>query len=223
KGIEQLWRGAGEALAELRLPAELANGTRIEPIHPALLDACTQAGLGALGDDQEAMLYLPLQYRHISLQRAAPAHLFCYAVRVAADARAQTVTLDLRFTDADGLVFGGIAGFVIKRAPRQAMLRELGSGVARLLHGVRWQDMAVADGPPDAASARQPGRPVSDAEEAAPAGALGSHLQEQLEKKASARALEIKKTSARTLTVQALSETNAEQLLRERFKKRTKT
>ncbi|MDO9217088.1 MAG: polyketide synthase dehydratase domain-containing protein, partial [Lacisediminimonas sp.] len=103
KGIEQLWRGAGEALAELRLPAELANGTRIEPIHPALLDACTQAGLGALGDDQEAMLYLPLQYRHISLQRSAPAHLFCYAVRVAADARAQTVTLDLRFTDADGL------------------------------------------------------------------------------------------------------------------------
>ncbi|MDO8300150.1 type I polyketide synthase, partial [Lacisediminimonas sp.] len=154
KGIKQLWRGAGEALAELRLPAELASGTHIEPIHPALLDACTQAGLGALGDDQEAMLYLPLQYRHISLQRSAPAHLFCYAVRVAADARAQTVTLDLRFTDAEGLVFGGITGFVIKRAPRQAMLRELGSGVARLLHGVRWQDMAVADVPPDAAAGR---------------------------------------------------------------------
>ncbi|MDO8300149.1 hypothetical protein, partial [Lacisediminimonas sp.] len=131
------------------------------------------------------------------------------------------VTLDLRFTDAEGLVFGGIAGFVIKRAPRQAMLRELGSGVARLLHGVRWQDVAAV--PPDVAAGRQPDLPVSDAEQAASGGAFGSHLQEQLEKKASARASEIKKASARTLTVKELSETNAEQLLRERFKKRTKT
>lgn len=42
QGVQQVWRGRGEALGHLRLPESLAARASAYRIHPALLDACFQ-------------------------------------------------------------------------------------------------------------------------------------------------------------------------------------
>src|SRR5262249_7326366 len=41
RGVEQLWRGDGEALARIRLPEDV-GGHEAYRLHPVLLDACAQ-------------------------------------------------------------------------------------------------------------------------------------------------------------------------------------
>ncbi|WP_437819486.1 SDR family NAD(P)-dependent oxidoreductase [Sorangium sp. So ce1078] len=50
RGIRQLWRGDGEALARVSLPEEAARGTY--QVHPALLDACFQVAAELVEDGE---------------------------------------------------------------------------------------------------------------------------------------------------------------------------
>ncbi|WP_458789382.1 choline/carnitine O-acyltransferase [Adonisia turfae] len=154
RGIQQLWGGVNEALAELMLPEGLTTAESIEPIHPVLLDACTQTLFGAIDKTLDDVLYLPLQYQQLELYRPAPSHLFCYAQTVEIDTTAQTVTAQLTFADEQGDVFGKLQGLVVKRAVRDAMLRELIQPATHLLYKTEWQpvDLHKAIEPEIAAS-----------------------------------------------------------------------
>jgi thioester reductase-like protein len=69
RGIEQLWRGEKEAIGAVRL----ANGlSRVLPeyyLHPALLDACFQAGHNLGSPEARGRLYLPRKIRGIRFYR----------------------------------------------------------------------------------------------------------------------------------------------------------
>jgi hypothetical protein len=47
------------------------------------------------------------------------------------------------FLTPEGHRFGGIRDFMVKRAPRQALLRGLGADASRLLYRVTWRELAV--------------------------------------------------------------------------------
>ncbi|MEM9217717.1 MAG: SDR family NAD(P)-dependent oxidoreductase, partial [Cyanobacteria bacterium P01_F01_bin.150] len=143
RGLQQLWVGTNEALAKVILPKTLA--TAIEPIHPAMLDACTQTLFGAMDGPLDEILYLPLQYRQLELYRPVPSHLFCYAQTVEVDVTAQTVTSHLTFVDEQGEVFGKLEGFVIKRAAHDAMLREFVQPARHLLYKTEWQPAVLEE------------------------------------------------------------------------------
>lgn len=143
--IQQLWGGANEALAELVLPEVLVTAEKIEPIHPAMLDACSQTIFGAIDESLDEVLYLPLRYRQLELFRSAVSHLFCYAQIVEFDTTTQTITSNLTFVDKHGEIFGGIQGFVIKRASRNAMLREQVQSATHLLYETQWQPVVLTE------------------------------------------------------------------------------
>ena len=54
--LKSLWFGAGEAIGDIAVGAELAEQIGSEPIHPVLLDLCTGIAGGVLAatDDEEA-------------------------------------------------------------------------------------------------------------------------------------------------------------------------
>ena len=54
RGLQSLWRGTNEALAEVSLPEGIEGAERYG-IHPALLDAAFQSLLGAVGSDAGAV------------------------------------------------------------------------------------------------------------------------------------------------------------------------
>ncbi|MEM9219592.1 MAG: SDR family NAD(P)-dependent oxidoreductase, partial [Cyanobacteria bacterium P01_F01_bin.150] len=143
QGMQQLWGGEAEALAELMLPDTLTTAQQIEPIHPALLDACCQTLFGATDEHLDTVLYLPIQYRQIELYRSAPSHLFCYAQRVEIDTNAQTITSNLTFIDEHGEVFGRLQGFVLKRTARNALLQERTQSATHLLYETQWQSIDI--------------------------------------------------------------------------------
>ena len=111
------------------------------PIHPALLDACTQL-VGALLGPVRDCLYLPLQYRGVRLNQAVPERFWCHARVREANESAKTIAFDLTLYDVDGMELGGIASFVVKRAPRETLLRGLATDRDRLLHQIRWLDQS---------------------------------------------------------------------------------
>ncbi len=170
RAVRSLWRGAREALAELVVPAALAGHLAGEPLHPALLDACTQV-TGALSTAPSDVFYAPLRYARVTLSAPVPERFFCHA-RLASEPSGETRTFDLRLLAPDGRRLGEVEGFTLKRAPRQAFLRALEPG---LLYRVDWRlagHLATAPDPGIGLGGLGPGRWLILAE----GGSLGSRL-----------------------------------------------
>ncbi|MES2945163.1 MAG: type I polyketide synthase [Pseudomonadota bacterium] len=115
QGACALWRGQGEALAEIRLPAMLNAESAGLPIHPAMLDACFQT-LGATftGPGSEGG-FLPLSIDRIRIWRNAPERLFCHVRSGSAGASGQVAMGDFTLCDESGQVVISIEGLQIKR------------------------------------------------------------------------------------------------------------
>jgi acyl transferase domain-containing protein len=84
QGIERLWRGVGEALAEIRIPAGLTDQLSEYRLHPALLDSSFQVLLGAEkgGEgvhDVQRSLYLPVRIEKVDYYRVPGGYLLGYA------------------------------------------------------------------------------------------------------------------------------------------------
>jgi myxalamid-type polyketide synthase MxaB len=156
QGLQATWVGEGEALGELLLPAGAAVHAA-DPIHPALLDACTQVAGVILGATAEADgLYLPLQYQELTLFAPVAGHCFCHAwLRDGGPAGAQTRTLDLQLLDEEGRVLGELLGLVVKRAPREALLRSLRPETANWLYRLEWRELPAQE--PERAADSMPG------------------------------------------------------------------
>jgi amino acid adenylation domain-containing protein len=131
-----------EVFAEVRMPAALIREADEAPVHPAVLDACTQIVGVLLPDGADADLYLPLRYQQLDLRTVLPQRFFCHGKRRESDVsgRPETLTFDIVLLDQTGVQLGEIAGFVVKRAPRAALLRGLRPDVGRLLYEVSWQE-----------------------------------------------------------------------------------
>ena len=71
------------------------------------------------------------------MTRAVPDRLWCHATLRDGGGPAQTSTYDLALYAPDGAEVGRVEGFVVKRAPREALLRGL-RAADRLLYQVRW-------------------------------------------------------------------------------------
>jgi len=90
QAIRQLWQSKTAALAEIRLPADIAATQSDYQIHPVLLDNCLQTFLGVLtgesAEQDQHTVFLPVQIDCLTIQRspqmgetAADEALYCYA------------------------------------------------------------------------------------------------------------------------------------------------
>ena len=111
RGLAELRRGAGEALARVELP-EAAGGDAGYRLHPALLDACFHAMIGALPDGG-ADAWLPVEVAVVRAARRPVGPVWCH-VRVVATAREDRRAADFVIVDEAGTV-AEIQGLVVQR------------------------------------------------------------------------------------------------------------
>ncbi|MBI1357394.1 MAG: SDR family NAD(P)-dependent oxidoreductase [Acidobacteria bacterium] len=120
QGVEQLWRGAGEALSLVRPPrgAELPKGRR--GVHPALLDACFH-GMGmAIGPDGGGRVFVPASLDALEIHGDPAATRWSHIVlRPSGEiADADELTADIRLLDESGRVVAEVQGLSVKALER---------------------------------------------------------------------------------------------------------
>ncbi|MEQ9335550.1 type I polyketide synthase [Thalassobaculum sp.] len=115
RGLHAIWRGDGEALAEILRPSALAESAGRMPIHPALLDSCFQLLGATFTGEGTAGGFLPLSVDRVRVWRRPGERFFCHA-RIADSGPSREVAVgNFVLADADGAVLAAVDGLQIKR------------------------------------------------------------------------------------------------------------
>ncbi len=141
-GLVEAWQGHGEALGRVRLPVTAADGEF--HVHPALLDACTHVCALAL-PLEEGIAFLPFAMQRVWLGDCPQVEEAWSHVVVTQEGK-EVVTVDVWVSDLEGHAVAQLCGLALKRAPREAFLRQLGGSTeggvvpeAGLTYEVVWQ------------------------------------------------------------------------------------
>ena len=139
------WSGPGEALGEVSLPEAL--GRNQLDVHPLLLDGCFQVvgvARNMTGGPDEAT-YLPFGWDRFWLSKRLPDRMFCHVSMSEVSQEAESsetpevLSGEVRIYDPNGVLLGGLSGYTVKRATREALLSAV-EGVDDLLYEVTWRD-----------------------------------------------------------------------------------
>ncbi len=155
RSLTAIWSEAGEAVGEVALP-DTVDRSGLE-IHPILLDGCFQvlsAARNPTGEESETT-YMPFGWDQLWLTGPLPAQVVCHArMREAGQVRnprgetgssPETLTGDLWFYTPQGNLLGGLKGYTVKRATREALLAAMESW-QDLLYEVVWRRQSLAEG-----------------------------------------------------------------------------
>ncbi|MBP5976712.1 SDR family NAD(P)-dependent oxidoreductase [Brasilonema sp. CT11] len=107
QGIERLWSGSGEALAQICVSNALEAEIREYQLHPAILDACFQVLIATVSVKGT---YLPVQIDRVRVYGRPELQLWSYARLV--EESATRIKGDIQLVDDAGNVLVEILGFV---------------------------------------------------------------------------------------------------------------
>ena len=150
--LKDVWFRPGEALAEVSFPEAL--GRNELDLHPLMLDGCFQAvGVARLAGGEDAATYLPFGWDRVWLTGRLPDRVFCHVrMNDAAPAPAaeageppEVLSGEIRIYDPGGAPLGGLSGYAVKRATREALLSAI-EGVGELLYEIVWRDRPLPPG-----------------------------------------------------------------------------
>ena len=150
--LERVWSRPGEALAEVSFPAAL--GRNELEIHPLVLDGCFQTvGVARLAGGADEATYLPFGWDRVWLSGRLPDRVICHVRMNEASAPSETgsgepaevLSGEIRIYDPAGALLGGLSGYAVKRATREALLSAV-EGVDELLYEIVWRDRALPPG-----------------------------------------------------------------------------
>lgn len=119
RGLTSVRRGAGEILAEIRLPRELHEEAAMYGVHPVLLDGCLQALMAALPESSGELL-LPLAAEGFKVFRCGVTEAWAHVT--IRKHSLEMVEADLTVTDADGTVIAMLRGFQAKRTTIESVV-----------------------------------------------------------------------------------------------------
>ena len=151
--LGRAWSGPGEALAEVRLPE--AVGRNPLDVHPLVLDGCFQVvgvARNVTGAPDEAT-YLPFGWERFWLRGRMPDRVLCHVrmsdaaqeAEAAAGEPAEVLSGELLIYDPSGVLIGGLSGYTVKRATREALLSAI-EGVEDLLYEIAWRERVLPPG-----------------------------------------------------------------------------
>ena len=151
--LGDVWSAPGEALGEVILPENL--GRNELEVHPLILDGCFQVvGVARnMSGGPDEPTYLPFGWERLWLTKRLPDRILCH-VRMS-DARGrngsgssvhpEVLTGELRIYGLNGELIGGISGYAVKRATREALLSTV-EDIDDLLYQVVWRDRPLETG-----------------------------------------------------------------------------
>ncbi|WP_225409382.1 type I polyketide synthase [Stigmatella hybrida] len=146
--LEALWQGEREALGRLRA-AESADGAGDYRFHPGLIDSCFQV-LGAVAGftSIEGLAFVPIGVGRFAVRGEPRPPRFCHLVLRSGSGKVnEASSVDLRLLDESGLAVAEVSGLVIRRAPREVMLRREVTAPSLVLR-TEWQPQSVPAVPP---------------------------------------------------------------------------
>ncbi len=136
RGVREVDRVDGEALARIELPAEVSDDARFR-MHPLLLDACIQVIAAAVPDAIRVdHLFVPMAVDRFRVVGRPGRHAWSH-VRITSPLVGETLVADVRVLDEGGGLVGDLQGLRLKRAPRGATRRPA-SAIAGWLHEIAW-------------------------------------------------------------------------------------
>ncbi len=134
--VEQLLRGAGEALARLAAP-EGMDPTGGGLLHPGLLDSCFQV-LAVLVPAGSAGAYVPVAVESFRLEGRPGSRAWCHA-RLRPGANSDGFAGDLALSDEEGRIIARVDGLHVRRAPADLFRRLTQQRVGKWLWELAWQ------------------------------------------------------------------------------------
>jgi myxalamid-type polyketide synthase MxaE and MxaD len=150
RGVRQLWSGADEAFADLRLAPALADPRYA--VHPAMLDAALQIVAAAVGQD-DTNSYLPRGVERWRVFRPTSDRVWCHArltpaAGSASDGDSDALRADIDLIDESGRVVAQLQGLALMRvgARRRNPLEDS-------LIEERWEPLRIAAARPAAVAA----------------------------------------------------------------------
>ncbi|HZJ71565.1 MAG TPA: polyketide synthase dehydratase domain-containing protein, partial [Planctomycetota bacterium] len=144
--VTGLWRAEAEALAEVRLPADV--DVAAYEIHPALLDACLQPIAAVL--PERTASYLPVSIERVERHAAPTAPCWSHAMLRSGAGAGGAVVADVRVVDAAGSLLLAVHGVRLVPAGRDALHRLGSARVRGLLYELTWKAAPIAGGEPAA-------------------------------------------------------------------------
>ncbi|MBN3925716.1 type I polyketide synthase [Nostoc sp. NMS4] len=136
QGIEQLFCGEKQSLAKIKVHPELLTEVEDYQLHPAILDACFQALLGALFlDDKTDKVYLPIEISRFQVYARPGVQLWSYTQIV--EQTATSFKGDIRLLDDAGKVLVEIQGFRCQSLERRQQVTP--AKIDNCLHEYQWQ------------------------------------------------------------------------------------
>jgi len=142
RGIARLWVGAGQALAEIDVPAAAAADPASFVWHPAVLDACLQPLAALLMPAGAAEgVFVPVAIEHVWLAESAPEHLRTLVVLRDAGGAADAATADVTVTDLAGATVARIDGLRLQRVAHGRLAPGAEERPTDWVYRVEWQQV----------------------------------------------------------------------------------
>ncbi|SEM89772.1 type I polyketide synthase [Lihuaxuella thermophila] len=122
QGIERLWQGSREALAEIRIPEALEHEIPEYQVHPAVLDVCFQVMAAALPfadpEKDEVTVYMPTGVKQGRVRGNLRSHMWIYAT--IEDQQDEYLRGDIFLLDQEGNIIIEIQGCRAKSLTQDA-------------------------------------------------------------------------------------------------------
>ncbi|MEM9271363.1 MAG: SDR family NAD(P)-dependent oxidoreductase [Cyanobacteria bacterium P01_F01_bin.143] len=137
QAIQNLWCGEDKALAQIKLPENLAVAATEYQLHPVLLDASFQVLAAAFGETANKDTYLPVGIENLSLYRRPSNNLWAY---VEVDKiQSQTLIGEVYLFNNAGEAIAKVEGFQGKRATSPALLGKSQEPINNSFYQVEWR------------------------------------------------------------------------------------
>jgi phthiocerol/phenolphthiocerol synthesis type-I polyketide synthase C len=139
QGIETLWRGNGEALGRIRLPASLLAGANRYHLHPTLLTACFQVLMSTLPGDKDgvAKTCVPVGFARFQFHDGAGDPAWSHAILQQSDEK--TFSGEFRLYDETGGVVAHVSGLRFETVDRSALLPAVSGQPSDWLYRPEWR------------------------------------------------------------------------------------
>ncbi len=183
RAVRALWRGDGEVLARVELPAGV-DASDAWILHPVLLDACFQSAGDLLFQTGRRETHLPVGVGRVAVESRPPraggggrraTAVWCHARHGDASAGSKMVALDVTILDDEGRTLATVEQLQLVRASRSSLLRG-DDGTDALLYEVAWRAQPA---PPRASAENVAGTWIVIADSSGLGHALGDRLEER--------------------------------------------
>ncbi|MBO3463553.1 type I polyketide synthase [Aetokthonos hydrillicola] len=140
QGMQKLWRGSNQAIAQIKLPQELVAEITDYQFHPALLDAALQVIFHAL-PDEITQTYLPIGINQLKVYDRPGLSLWSYASVTQPLVESEgSLTTQVTLVNGEGEIIATVEGLRLKKATPLTLLgTENDEAVTNWFYEVEWR------------------------------------------------------------------------------------